>query len=39
MNSNNGINVCSYNCKNVRTSVDEIETLCDKCDILLLQET
>ena len=33
------IKVISYNCKNVRTSVNEIQTLCKRCDILLLQET
>ncbi len=35
----NHIRICSYNCKNVKSSVTEIRSLCDKCDILLLQET
>jgi exonuclease III len=29
----------SFNCKNVRTSVDEIRELCNTCDVILLQET
>ena len=29
----------SLNCKNVRTSVDEIRELCNTCDVILLQET
>jgi len=35
----NNVRICSYNCKNVKTSVPEIQSLCDKCDILFLQET
>ena len=31
--------MCSYNCKNLKTSVTELQTLCGKCDLLLLQET
>ncbi len=35
----NSIKVCSYNCKNIKTSVTEIQRLCADSDILLLQET
>ena len=33
------ITVCSYNSKNLKTSVTELQALCGKCDLLLLQET
>jgi exonuclease III len=33
------IKVSSFNCKNVRSSVEEIRNLCDKSDIVILQET
>ena len=35
----NSITICSYNCKNLKSYVAEIRSLCDNCDILLLQET
>lgn len=31
--------MCTYNCKNVKTSLGEITSLCEKSDILMLQET
>ena len=31
--------VSSFNCENVRSSVENIETLCEKCDIVILPET
>jgi exonuclease III len=31
--------VTSFNCKNMKSSIDEIRELCAHCDILLLQET
>ena len=31
--------MCSYNCKNLKTSVTELQALCGKCDLLLLHET
>ena len=33
------LRVCSYNCKNIKTSLTEINELLDLCDILFLQET
>ena len=39
MVNNTSINVCTFNCKYVQSSVDEIKSLCKKCDVLLLQET
>ena len=33
------LRISSFNCKNVKTSVNEIQYLCDLCDVLLLQET
>ena len=33
------LKVCSYNCKNVKTSIDEIHELCEVSDIIFLQET
>ena len=35
----NPITICSYNRRNLKSSVAEIRSLCDNCDILLLQET
>ena len=35
----NSLTTCSYNCKNLKSSVAEIRLLCDNCDVLLLQET
>ena len=31
--------ICTYNCKNIETSVQEIVALCSEHDIILLQET
>ena len=31
--------ITSFNCKNMKTSVEEIQSLCNRCDVLLLQET
>lgn len=31
--------ITSFNCKNAKTSVDELRSLCDKSDIVFLQET
>ena len=31
--------VTSFNCKNLKLSVEEIQSLCNRCDVLLLQET
>ena len=39
MGDMNNIRVTSFNCKNYKTSVNEIYELCDNCDILVLQET
>jgi len=33
------IRLATFNCKNVKISVDEIRELCCQCDIILLQET
>ena len=33
------LSICTFNCKNIKSSVQEIQELCDKCDILFLQET
>ncbi len=35
----NNINIASYNCKNVKSSIQEIQELCDSSDIIFLQET
>ena len=35
----NKLVIASYNCKNLKSSVPEIQALCDTCDIVLLQET
>lgn len=34
-----GLRIASFNCKNVKTSIDEIYDLCSNNDIVLLQET
>ena len=31
--------MATFNCKNAKTSIDELKDLCKVCDILLLQET
>ena len=31
--------MATFNCKNAKTSIDELNDLCKVCDILLLQET
>ena len=31
--------VCSFNCKNIKTSVTELNGLCTNHDFVLLQET
>ena len=36
---NTTITISTFNCKNVRSSWDEIKLLCKDCDILFLQET
>ena len=36
---NNNLRITSFNCKNVKTSVDSIVNLCASSDIILLQET
>ena len=33
------IKAVTYNCKNVKTSIDEIRELCQDHDVILLQET
>ena len=33
------LQICSYNCKNVKSLVDEIRILCNSHDVVLLQET
>ena len=33
------LNVCSFNCKNIKTSVTELNDLCTNHDFVLLQET
>ena len=33
------LNVCSFNCKNIKTSVTELNDLCTNYDFVLLQET
>ena len=39
MADNNCIRVSSFNCRNVKSSITEIQQLCNDNDILLLQET
>ena len=34
----NALRISSFNCKNVRSSVDEVRKLCDTSDIVILQE-
>lgn len=31
--------ITSFNCKNIKSSVNEVQDICDRCDIVLLQET
>ena len=33
------LTVSTFNCKNVKTSLAEVQQLCDKSDIVFLQET
>ena len=33
------LNVCSYNCNSLKNSVADIKELCDKNDVIFLQET
>ena len=33
------LNVCSFNCKNIKTSITELNDLCTNHDFILLQET
>lgn len=35
----NGIRVCSFNCRGIKSSIDEIKQLCEGFDFILLQET
>ena len=35
----NNLRVCSYNCRGIKTSIEEIQKLAEESDILLLQET
>ena len=37
--TSNTLKVVTFNCKNLKSSVDEIRSLCSKCDVLVLQET
>ena len=39
MDSSFNIKVASFNCRNIKSSIGEIQQLCQKCDIVLLQET
>ena len=39
MNPSSSLNVISYNCKGLKSSLNVIQELCHMCDILLLQET
>ena len=38
-NKKTSINICTYNCKNIQSSIPEINDLCNCHDIVLLQET
>ena len=38
MNDHN-LKITSYNCKNIKTSIGEIQELCNKFDVIFLQET
>ena len=33
------LNVCSFNCKNIKTSITELKDLCSNDDFVLLQKT
>ena len=35
----NNLKICSFNCKNAKTSLDELRMLCSFNDIIVLQET
>ena len=37
--ANTTLNLCTFNCKNVKTSVPEIIDLCNSHDFVFLQET
>lgn len=39
MDSDYGLRVCSYNCRGIKSSTDELQQLCASHDIILLQET
>ena len=36
--NNNNVTLFSFNCRSVRSSVPEINELCEHCDFLLVQE-
>ena len=38
-NIKTSINICTYNCKNIQSSIPKINDLCNCHDIVLLQET
>ena len=38
-NTCNNIKVATFNCKNLKSSINEVQELCTKCDVILLQET
>ena len=38
MKQNNNLSICSFNCRSVKNSVYEIQSLCDKYDVVLIQE-
>ena len=37
--SNSNLRVCSFNCQNIKSSLEEVKQLCCVNDIVLLQET
>lgn len=37
--NDHSIRICSFNCKNVKTSVCEINEICNNFDVIMLQET
>jgi exonuclease III len=38
MLSHHNLRVCSFNCRSVKSSINEIQSLCDSNDIVCLQE-
>ena len=39
MDQLNRLSIISYNCRNIKSSLNVLQDLCNKADILLLQET